>query len=471
MSKSSVPLSAWKTLVILSSIATMVMYAETMLIPAIPDLIKDFSISYGMSSWILTTYLIAGAVMTPIVGKIGDLYGKKKTLLVVMTVYTAGVSLGGFTTNIYAMLAVRALQGIGISMFPIAFGIIRDQLPVNKLAIGQGLITSMFAAGSVLGLLFGGNIIHQFGWQFTFFFTIPVAIGLVITIKKLIPESQMHIDSEKKPRLDIMGAAVLAVAIISFLLSLTLVEDDINSPQLLVTIIIGASSLTLFIVMERKTASPIIDFKLLSNRNLMAANVMIMIVGMSMFMVFQTIPILVRNPEPFGFGGDSLDAAHTQLPFALVLLVFGPTSGFIVSRLGVLKPVLLGNVITTLGFFSLYFFHSNEISVSANLALLSAGLSLTSVGATNIILLLTPKQFSGMSMGMSTLIRIIGSSVGPALAAMYMQTHQNTIKGMAGSFPSQESYNLIFLTASIVSIASIILTLTIRKRVSQLHTA
>ncbi|TBR09950.1 MAG: MFS transporter [Candidatus Nitrosotenuis sp.] len=468
MSLDKAHLSAWKTLVILSSIATMVMYAETMLIPAIPDLIKDFSISYSTSSWILTTYLIAGAVMTPIVGKLGDMYGKKKMLLVIMIIYTTGVSLGGFATNIYSMLAVRALQGVGISMFPIAFGIIRDQLPVNKLAVGQGLITSMFAAGSVMGLLFGGNIIHQFGWQFTFFFTIPAAIALVIIIMRLIPESPIHVELGKKPSLDIMGAVVLAVTIISFLLSLTLVESDIHSPQLLVTVTVGVSSLLSFIIVEKKAVSPIINFNLLSNRNLLAANIMIMVVGMSMFMVFQTIPILVRNPSPFGFGGDSLDAAHTQLPFALVLLIFGPTSGLIISRLGILKPVLLGNVITTLGFFSLYFFHSNTLYVSANLAVLSVGLSLTGVGATNIILLLTPKQFSGASMGMSTLIRIIGSSVGPALAAMYMQTHQGTIKDLAGTFPTPESYSLIFLTAAIISISSIILTLIIRKRISQL---
>lgn len=471
MSLDKAHLSAWKTLVILSSIATMVMYAETMLIPAIPDLIKDFSISYSMSSWILTTYLIAGAVMTPIVGKLGDMYGKKKMLLVIMIIYTTGVSLGGFTTNIYSMLTVRALQGVGISMFPIAFGIIRDQLPVNKLAIGQGLITSMFAAGSVMGLLFGGNIIHNFGWQFTFFFTIPAAIALVIIIMRLVPESPIHVEPGKKPSLDVVGAVILAIAIISFLLSLTLVESDIRSPQLLVTVTVGVSALILFVIIEKKAVSPIINFNLLSNRNLLAANIMIMVVGMSMFMVFQTIPILVRNPLPFGFGGDSLDAAHTQLPFALVLLIFGPTSGLIVSRLGILKPVLLGNVITTLGFFSLYFFHSNALYVSANLAVLSVGLSLTSVGATNIILLLTPKQFSGTSMGMSTLIRIIGSSVGPALAAMYMQTHQGTIKDLTGTFPSPESYNLIFLTAAIVSISSIILTLIIRKRISQLSIA
>src|SRR5579864_4244941 len=97
-----IPKSAWKTLAILSLIATMSMYAETMLVPAIPDLIKDFSISYSTSSWILTTYLIAGAIMTPISGKLSDIYGKKKVLLIIMIIYAAGVSAGGFTTNIYS---------------------------------------------------------------------------------------------------------------------------------------------------------------------------------------------------------------------------------------------------------------------------------------------------------------------------------------------------------------------------------
>ncbi|MFL6506958.1 MAG: MFS transporter, partial [Nitrososphaeraceae archaeon] len=148
----SVPASAWKVLAILSCIATMVMYAETMLIPAIPDLIKDFDVSYSMSSWILTAYLVSGAVMTPIAGKLSDIYGRKKILLVIMVIYALGVCLAGFSSNIYFMLMARAIQGIGMSMFPIAFGIVRDKFPREKISIGQGIITSMFASGAVIGL-------------------------------------------------------------------------------------------------------------------------------------------------------------------------------------------------------------------------------------------------------------------------------------------------------------------------------
>src|SRR5690349_20850085 len=178
--------AAWKTLAILSLIATMVMYAETMLIPAIPDLIKDFHVSYSMSSWILTAYLVAGAVMTPIAGKLSDIYGRKRILLIIMVIYAVGVSLSAFATNIYFMIVARAIQGIGMSMFPIAFGIVRDKFPREKISIGQGVITSMFASGAVIGLAVGGYIIQNYGWRTTFFTIIPVAAVLLLIIRRFI---------------------------------------------------------------------------------------------------------------------------------------------------------------------------------------------------------------------------------------------------------------------------------------------
>ena len=181
-----IPASAWKVLALLSCIATMVMYAETMLIPAIPDLIKDFHVSYSMSSWILTAYLVAGAVMTPIAGKLSDIYGRKKILLIIMVIYAVGVSLSAFATNIYFMIVARAIQGIGMSMFPIAFGIVRDVFPREKISIGQGVITSMFASGAVIGLAVGGIIIQNYGWRSTFFTIIPIAIALLLIIRRFI---------------------------------------------------------------------------------------------------------------------------------------------------------------------------------------------------------------------------------------------------------------------------------------------
>lgn len=472
---------AWKTLAILSLIATMVMYAETMLVPAIPDLIKDFNISYGTSSWILTTYLVTAAIMTPITGRLSDIYGKKKTLLVIMTIYAVGVSIGGFVTNIYEMLAVRVIQGIGMSMFPIAFGIVREQFPISKLAIGQGIISSMFAAGAVIGLVAGGHLIQNYGWPSTFFSIIPIVMLLLVIIQRFIHVGEVHPQWKSEgtsPKnglrngIDISGAVTLAISVTSFLMALTFVEtgDSIGSTTMIGLITIGLVYMILFVIIEKKSKTPLVNLEILLHKAILPANVMVMIVGLSMFMVFQTIPVLIRSPIPLGFGADPMSTANVQLPFALVLLIFGPTSGFIISRLGSTKPIIAGSIISTIGFAGLFMYHSTEFLISANLAILSTGLSLTNVGAMNIVMLATPRQNVGASLGMSTLIRIIGASIGPAIAGMFMQIHKTSLLGIAGTFPTADSYNLIFLSASIISIISIGLAIFLKRTISKTMT-
>lgn len=509
-----IPASAWKILVILSCLATMVMYAETMLIPAIPDLIKNFHVSYSMSSWILTAYLITGAVMTPIAGKLSDIYGKKRILLMTMMIYALGVSIAGFATNIYFLVIARAIQGVGMAMFPIAFSIVRDNFPREKLSIGQGVISSMFASGAVIGLSVGGAIIKHYGWQATFFTIIPIAIAMLIVISRFIRiNEEVEVEKEAQPEehqlgqlsaekeqkkfeakddkeininiyttgnrgtvIDIKGAISLAVTVTSFLLVLTYLETGDNrgtssgSIQTIIFLTIGIISLALFILLEKRSTNPLIDFRLLLHKTVLPANLIIMIVGFSMFMVFQTIPILARNPPPLGFGEDAVSTGNIQLPFALILLVFGPTSGFIISKLGSMKPVIAGSGITSAGFFSMLLFHSTPLAISANLAILSTGLSLTNVGAMNVTILSTPKEFTGISLGTSMLLRIVGAAVGPALAGMYMQSNQSILKinGMAQYFPSAESYNLIFITATALSILSIALAILLRRRAIKL---
>jgi MFS family permease len=514
-----IPSYAWRVLVILSCIASMVMYAETMLIPAIPTLIKDFDVSYGLSSWLLTAYLISGAVMTPIAGKLSDVYGRKKMLLIIMVIYTIGVSIGGFANDIYTLIVARAIQGIGMSMFPIAFSIVRDQFPREKISIAQGAITSMFAAGSVIGLSIGGFIIQHFGWKMTFFTIIPISIIILFVIRKYIhiqdnyddgndndngennkynkADSMPKKDVNKKDKkvkiekihMDIKGSILLAVTITSFLLSLTLLQSTapndsamtndtsdfsniyLTFETILPFVVTGIISLILFIYTEKHAKYPLIDFKIFLQPPILLSSIIIMIVGLTMFMVFQTIPILVQTPEPIGFGENAIDTGKVQLPFAIVLLIFGPTSGFIISKLGSIKPIFFGSILTTIGFTVLLLFHSTELSISTSLALLSAGLSLAAVGAMNIIILASPRESAGVTIGMSSMLRIVGASIGPALAAMYMQTNQSVIKieGLVESLPSSFSFNLIFLTAVIISITSIVVSIILSKKLREIN--
>jgi MFS family permease len=466
------------------------MYTETMLVPSLPNIISEFNLSYSLSPWILTTYLIVGAVMTPVTSSLAEIHGKRKILLAVMGVYAVGVTVGGLTTDFYSFIIARGMQGVGMSMFPIAFSVIREQFPKSRLAIGQGVITSMFACGSILGLLIGATISEYSGWRTTFLSILPVAILLPIVVRKFARIGEVHSDwmttttttttttspqqqsgsSDKKKSLDLFGAATLAATITLFLLSLTFIEtratgsNSTQSISQLAILSVGCiAAFVAFLVAERRAIHPLIDLKLLQNKILLFTNIMMIILGFSMFMVFQTIPILAESPPPAGFGYSITGTAAIQLPFSIILLIFGPTSGYIVSKLGSIRPVIMGYAINAFGFFMLATFHSQPWMVSVALAIISTGLSLGSVGLMNIVLLATPYKNMVTSIGMTSLLRIIGSSVGPAVAGVLMQVEQINVQGHAGSFPAPESYTLIFLMAATMSILSVIMTLKIRR--------
>jgi MFS family permease len=517
--KNKISTYAWMTLVILGSTILLTMYGETMLLPAIPDIITEFNISYNTASWILTAYLTAGAVMTPISGKLSDIYGRKKIVLIIMLIYLIGIFLGGLSSNITILILSRIIQGIGISMFPIAFGIVRDQFPPEKLAIGVGTFSAMFAAGSVVGLAIGGSIIQSFGWRMTFLSIIPIAILLWFIIKKFINDSNtdqqqviQYSSSEQKSTstvrasseqtqstdvnsdsnrlnnlkdtaitksIDIKGAITLAVTISSFLIVLSYLETGSSNDggnrqvgqestsipiHIIVSLIsIAIISLISFIVIEKRTKSPLIDLKLITDRIILPANILLLFSFLAMFTVYQTIPILVRSPSiAGGFGGDAITTANIQLPFMIVFLLFAPSSGFIISKLGNIKPTLIGTIISTIGFFSIFLLHSTETMLAGTLAIIATGLSLSQVGGFNIVLESTPKQFSGISLGMTVLLNLIGGAIGPAIAGISMQANKVFVNGSL--FPSPESYNLIFFSTALVSVVSVILALLIKKR-------
>jgi MFS family permease len=497
--------TAWITLAILGSTILIAMYGETMLLPAIPDIIRDFDISYNTSSWILSAYLISGAVATPIFGKLSDIYGRKKMVMIILVIYIVGIFSGGISPDFAFLVISRVIQGIGISMFPIAFGIIRDRLPKDKLSVGVGIFSSMFAAGSVIGLGLGASIIENFGWRATFFSMVPVAIGLWFVIRKSIHDSPILTspvandgfgkkeeetattanysdnnvleggkkDISNSRNLDIKGTVTLAVSITSFLFILSYSETDSlsKSPLTIILLCLGCVSLFLFIIIERKSESPLVNLDLLTNKTILSANIILIITFLIMFTLFQTIPVLARSPQPLGFEGDATTAASIQLPFMVVFLLFAPSSGFIISKLGNIRPTILGSAISIIGLFSLFIFHSTEFLVSANLAIIAAGLSLTQVGGFNIVLETTPRQFSGISLGMTVLFNLVGGSIGPAFAGIYMQTHQAMVKGVSGSFPSSESYNLIFLSLALASLIPLVLAVFVRWRLASLSTS
>ena len=474
---------AWLTLAILSSTLLTVFFSETMLLPAIPEIIQDFNIQYGTAAWIFSAYLIVAAVMTPVAGRLSDLYGKKKILLILLTIYIAGLTAGGFADNISFLLATRIIQGVGLAAVPAAFSLLRDTFPPAKLSIAVGVFGSAYSAGSVVGLLVGASIIQNFGWHATFLAIVPFSALVTFMIGTFVKENHKEQNqfitakapetttSSKKKRIssfsiDVKGVLALSATITSFLIALTLIQTGISSenlPQIAAAFIASAIWLSVFVILERRIVPPFVDLSLLRHRILLPSYILLIATGITMFMIYPTVVQLVRSPVPLGFGGDAVDAANVQLPFMIMFLIFSSITPFIINRIGSIKPTIIGAIISLIGALGLLTFHSTEFEVSANLAVIASGLSLTITATWNMVVSGSPKEFTGISVGVGALLLFIGMAIGPALSGVYTGNHE-TIEGVGESYPSPGSYNLVFLTAILLSAVSIGFALTLIRR-------
>jgi MFS family permease len=476
---------AWFTLALLSSTLLTVFFSETMLLPAIPEITQDFNITYGTAAWIFSAYLIVAAVMTPVAGRLSDLYGKKKVLLVLLAIYITGLVVGGFADNISFLLVSRIIQGVGLAAVPAAFSLLRDTFPPAKLAIAVGVFGSAYSAGSVVGLLVGASIIQNFGWHSTFLAIIPFAALVTIMIAKYVKEDkkvrQMDLAETTTTRnisrgkrksfpIDIKGVAALSATITSFLIALTLIQIGVSSQNILQiagAFIASAISLSIFVILERRIVPPFLDLRLLRHNILLPSFILLIAAGITMFMIYPTIVQLVRSPVPLGFGGDSVDAANVQLPFMITFLVFASITPLIINRIGSIRPMIIGGIISLVGALGLTLFHSTEFALSTSLAILASGLSVTMTATWNMVVSSSPKEFTGISVGVGALLLFIGMAIGPALAGVYMENHE-TIDGVEGSYPSAESYNQIFLTAGLLSGVTVVFATLLRRTANSL---
>jgi hypothetical protein len=277
----------------------------------------------------------------------------------------------------------------------------------------------------------------------------------------------MEISEKKKKSLsiDIKGIVALSITISSFLIALTVIQIGVNNENVLQiagAFTISAIALSIFVIIERRAKPPFVNLRLLRDKILLPSFILLIATGISMFMIYPTIVQLVRSPAPLGFGGDSIDAANVQLPFMISFLVFASITPFIINKIGSIKPIIIGGIISLLGTFGLLMFHATEFIVSVDLAIIAIGLSLTMTTTWNIIVSSSPKEFTGISVGIGALLLFIGMAIGPALAGVYMADHENI--GTLVSYPSAHSYDLVFSTTVLLSAVSLGFGLILRRK-------
>ncbi|MCI4373036.1 MAG: MFS transporter, partial [Thermoplasmata archaeon] len=315
------PRYARTVLAILAGMALMVTYVETMVLPAFSNFEQFFQVRDASTiAWILSAYLLVGVVVTPIFGKLGDIYGKKRMLLIAMGVYTLAVSIAGFTPNIgaavgltrpnqiFVLIAVRALQGVGMAMFPLGFAMLPEVYPPAKVGQAQGILSGMFAGGAALGLIGGGWIAQNYGWQLTYHTVIPVAVLVLVLAAVFVRESLVR----AARKIDFIGVTSLGIGLTFLMLGITegaywgwtnFTGGAVGGvawgvPEFF---LIALAAFAVFLWWEPRAPSPIVSFKELRQRNIWVSNLNGVIVGTSMFLMFTILVILGEYPSP-GFG-------------------------------------------------------------------------------------------------------------------------------------------------------------------------
>ncbi len=450
-----------RTLLAMASVALLLNYVETMVIPGVPTIQKDFSTTSSLVSWITSGFLIVGSAVSPLMGKLGDSYGKKRMFLVALVFYTAGVGLAGFSPSIYFLIAARAVQGIGFAVIPLALAIISEVFPKERIAMAQGIISATFAIGAAAGLVLGAYIVQDIGWQWAFHSAFVVSVALFFVMARVIP-----IGSQGTGRkVDYSTIGMLMAGVSLALLYLT--EGPYQGWYSWYDLVALATGLALtvgFFVAEGRRENPLIPPKLLAIRNVQVANGVGVISGISMFLLFFAVTYYTQLPKAFGgLGLSVISSGLTVAPATVLMLVAGPVMGRMVSKVGPKPIIILGALIGIAGSLLFVFNRGTSLDVTIDAAVSLVGAVSVIIPIVNMVTISLPRESVATGLGLNTMLRNIGGALGPVLATTIMSTYTlNVPKGLAPpglSLPSAAAFDYIFYLGAAALVVAILLSL------------
>jgi EmrB/QacA subfamily drug resistance transporter len=449
---------------------TLIVYVETMIVPAIPIFITFFHTTYNNVSWILTAYLITGTVAAGVFGKLGDIFGKRKVFLILSLIYAISVSFGGFATSLDELIAIRVVQGIGFGMYPLAYAIINDVVPKSKLALAQGLMSATFAVGAGLALVIGAYITQAYSWQWSYHAIAPVAFIQFILSFLFLKDNR----SPVKEKIDFPGVGIMAAGLVMLIFALS--EGNTygwESPLIISLFILSILAFYAFVRYELHSRYAFIDMHLLRSRNILIANFVGLFTMAGMYFLFFTVPTLLQDPAPSGFGKSIFESGLIMLPATILAMAFAPVAAKVTDSKGPKVSILIGLLISFGAFILLLIDRSTVLDIIKAVTILGTGFSFVLVGIINLLLVSTPKAKAGEAAGMNTVFRELGMTLAPAIGGTFETMY--SIRVVIGSipykfnglpfipitygFPSATAYNFTYITGITFLLFAVLLTL------------
>jgi EmrB/QacA subfamily drug resistance transporter len=441
------------TLGVLTIAALAYALSQTLVAPALPAIQKELGTSTTEISFVLTAYLLSASIATPIVGRLGDMFGKEHVLVLTLAAFGLGSFVAAISHSIELLIAGRVIQGVGGAIFPLAFGIIRDEFPAHRVGTGLGLISATFGIGGGAGLVLSGVIVDNLSYEWMFWLALPVVAFAVLMTHLFIPESPVR----DRVRIDWGGAAMLSAGLVALLVAVS--EGNSwgwLSPRVIGLLAAAALILSLWTRFEARRPEPLVDMTMMKARPVWTTNLAGLFLGFGMFGSFILIPQLVQTPTAsgYGFGASVTEAGLFLLPSTTVMLFAGPLAGWIGDRAGSKLPLAIGTAIAMLSFLLLAAEHDHRWAIYVSSCMFGIGIGFSFAAVANLIVAAVDQRQTGVATGINTIMRTIGGAVGGQVAAAIVAA-QITSAG----FPADSGFTIAFLVSAVGVMLALVATL------------
>lgn len=447
------------TLLALSLSAVVYGLLQCFAIPALPEIQRRMHASPNAVSWVMTAFLIAAAVLTPMIGRFGDMYGKRRVLVIVLGMLALGTLVSATADSIGVLVAGRALQGASGGLFPLGFAVIRDEFPAHAVAKGLALMSSLLGVGSAIGLVLAGPIVSGLGYRWLFWVPLVIAVVAAIATRLLVPESAVM----SRGRVDWLGAALLSSGLVIGLVAIsrTSVVGWLSWPTVS-TGALGIALLWALVVVERSRPAPLVDMRLLWGRAVRPLNVAALLLGVGMYAAFILLPQYVQEPRStgYGFGATVTQAGIDILPMPVMLLVTGTRTASLARRFGGRVTLLAAVALCSTSWFVVAVAHTAAWQIALSAGLCGAGNGIALAILPILVTANVPRSQTGAANGLNNLTRLLGGAAGGQVAATLLAG-----TAMHGQ-PSDHGYTVAFVLGAVTLLLAFLPAFAIPRRVT-----
>ena len=427
---------------------------QTLVIPLIPKLPTLLHASAADTTWAITATLLAAAVATPVIGRLGDMYGKRRMLLISLGLLVAGSAVGALSDSLAPMVVGRTLQGLAAGVIPLGISIMRDELPAERLGAATALMSASLGVGGALGLPAAALLAERADWHVLFWTAAGFGVLATVLVTKLVPESAVRSGG----RFDVAGAAGLSIALVCLLLAISKGATwGWTSGLTLGLFLASAVTLALWGRWELRTARPLVDLRTTARRQVLLTNLASAVFGFSMFAMSLLMPQLLQLPKATGYGlGETmLTVGLVMAPSGLVMMAMAPLSARISKNQGPKVTLMVGAVVVTAG----YGLNIALMSAIWHLVLVScvigAGIGLAYGAMPALVMAAVPVTETAAANSLNTLMRSIGTSISSAVAGVVLAEMTTTLGSVA--LPAQSGFRVVMAVGAGAALLAFVL--------------